>query len=135
MGRKVYIDNQPLEEAQTLFFQRMEEAGFFKLQVEEIDVADSLGRITAVAVAARMSSPHYNASAMDGIAVRARDTFGASETTPIRLKRGEQFVEVDTGDYVSREFDAVIMIEDVHFPQPDIAEIITRLYPGSMYVR
>ena len=29
----------------------------FKLQVEEIDVADSLGRITAVAVAARMSSP------------------------------------------------------------------------------
>lgn len=129
MGRKVYIDNKPLEEAKALLFRRLEEAGFFKLQAEEIDVVDSLGRITAVAVAARMSSPHYSASAMDGIAVRARDTFGASETTPIRLKRGEQFVEVDTGDYVPREFDAVIMIEDVNFPNPDMAEIIAPAVP------
>ena len=55
MGRKVYIDNKPLEEAKLSCFDVLRRQ-VFKLQAEEIDVVDSLGRITAVAVAARMSS-------------------------------------------------------------------------------
>lgn len=129
MARKVYIDNKPLEEAQTLLSQRLEEAGFFELEAEEIDVVDSLGRITAAPVTALRSSPHYSASAMDGIAVRARDTFGATDTTPVILQRGEQFIEVDTGDNVPREFDAVIMIEEVNFLDDGSAEIIAPAVP------
>ncbi|PKL02224.1 MAG: hypothetical protein CVV55_05540, partial [Synergistetes bacterium HGW-Synergistetes-2] len=63
---------------------------------------------------ARRSSPHYTASAMDGIAVKAADTYGANETNPIILDNS-QYLEVDTGEYVPRSFDAVIMIEDVNF--------------------
>ena len=61
-------------------------------------------------------SPHYPASAMDGIAVWAADTYGASEINPVRLDK-DKYMEVDTGDYVPQAYDAVIMIEDVNFEQ------------------
>ena len=50
---------------------------------------------------------------MDGIAVRAADTVGASETTPVRLEAGA-FEVVDTGDLILGDFDAVVMREEVH---------------------
>src|SRR5207247_946408 len=51
------------------------------------------------------------ASAMDGVAVRAAETNGATETSPLRLRLGEQAVWVDTGDAMPAGFDAVIMVE------------------------
>jgi putative molybdopterin biosynthesis protein len=114
MERKVYIENTPLEQARELFWQALEQCGYFKVQSEQIDVLSSLGRILASAAYARRSSPHYPASAMDGIAVRAADTYGASETNPLNLN-SDQYMEVDTGDYVPQSFDAVVMIEDVNF--------------------
>ena len=53
---------------------------------------------------------------MDGIAVWAADTYGASEINPVRLDK-DKYMEVDTGDYVPQAYDAVIMIEDVNFEQ------------------
>jgi molybdopterin molybdotransferase/putative molybdopterin biosynthesis protein len=50
---------------------------------------------------------------MDGIAVRAAATVGASPTTPLELDGGD-FVTVDTGDPLPEGFDAVVMREDVH---------------------
>jgi putative molybdopterin biosynthesis protein len=50
---------------------------------------------------------------MDGIALHSEDTIGASETTPVRLEAGS-FEIVDTGDPIPRDFDAVVMREDVH---------------------
>ncbi|HYG58695.1 MAG TPA: molybdopterin biosynthesis protein, partial [Symbiobacteriaceae bacterium] len=61
-----------------------------------------------------ISAPHYHASAMDGVAVKATDTFAAMETNPITLKFGEQAFWVDTGDPLPRGCDAVIMVEDVN---------------------
>ena len=49
---------------------------------------------------------------MDGVAVCARDTFGATETTPVTL-HPEQFTVLDTGDPVPEGRDAVIMVEDL----------------------
>ena len=72
----------------------------------------ALGRVTANAVYARISSPHYNACAMDGIALEAKRTFGASETTPARLSE-DDFVWVNTGDPLPEGCDAVVMVEDV----------------------
>ncbi len=50
---------------------------------------------------------------MDGYAVRAEDTAGATETTPKRLVIGEQAFYVDTGDPLPPETNSVIMVEDV----------------------
>ena len=69
--------------------------------------------MTAEAVWARRSSPDYDTAAMDGIAVRAAATVGASPTTPLQLDGGD-FVTVDTGDPLPDGFDAVVMREDVH---------------------
>ena len=79
---------------------------------------DSLGRVTSSAVFARISSPFYHSSAMDGYAVRFADTFGASDLSPKRLALGEQAVSVDTGDPIPDRFNAVIMIEEVNLIGP-----------------
>ena len=73
----------------------------------------AIGRVTAEAVWARRSSPAYDAAAMDGIAVRAAATVGASPTTPLLLAPGD-FATVDTGDPLPEGFDAVVMREHVH---------------------
>lgn len=127
MDRDVYIENRPLEEALETFLNRLEAVGYFQTASETIKVLESLGRITSSPVSARRSSPHYAASAMDGIAVKASTTYGASETQPIFLQP-DQYIEVDTGDYVSREYDAVIMIEDVNFVQEQ-AQLIKAAVP------
>lgn len=113
MERNIFIQNTPLEEAQNLFMERLSQCSYFKLEAETVNVLQSLGRITASAVNSRRSSPHYAASAMDGIAVKAADTCQALETNPVILNK-EQFLEVDTGDYVPEQFDAVIMVEDIN---------------------
>lgn len=122
MERKVYIKNTPLEQALGLFLQELEESGYFALDKETVDVLSSLDRILASAAYARRSSPHYPAAAMDGIAVWAADTYGASEINPVRLPK-DKYMEVDTGDYVPQAYDAVIMIEDVNFEQGQSALI------------
>jgi putative molybdopterin biosynthesis protein len=80
---------------------------------ERLGLEAAVGRVTAEAVWARRSSPDYDTAAMDGIAVRAAATVGASLTTPLRLDPGD-FVTVDTGDPLPDGFDAVVMREDVH---------------------
>jgi len=127
MKRKIYIENMPLEKTTALFEQRLEEADCYHIKAEEITVSNSLGRITASPVYARRSSPHYISSAMDGIAVKASSTAGATEVNPVTLK-ADDFFEVDTGDYIPAQFDAVIMIEEVNFIN-ETAQIIKAAVP------
>lgn len=115
MSRVIYLEATPLNEAIEKWVKILDSEGLWKpLLGEKIRVIDSLGRVTAEAVIARISSPFYHSSAMDGYAVRFADTFGASETNPKRLKIGEQAVYVDTGDPIPDGFNAVVMIEDVN---------------------
>ncbi|MGD0886310.1 MAG: molybdopterin biosynthesis protein [Thermodesulfovibrionales bacterium] len=115
MKRKIYLESKPLREAIEKWHERLRREGLDRpLLPEKILVVDSLGRVTAEAANARVSSPFYHSAAMDGYAVRFKETFGASETSPVRLKINEQAVTVDTGDPVPEGFNAVIMIEDVH---------------------
>ena len=114
MGRRrIYLEDIPLEEATARWWAAMEEAGAAEpLPGELVHVADALGRVTAEPVWARLSSPHYHASAMDGYAVKAAETRGATETSPKRLQVGSQAIPVDTGDPLPPDTDAVIKIED-----------------------
>ena len=77
-------------------------------------VQDAAGLVTAEPVWATRSSPPFDAAGMDGIAVRAADTLGASETTPVYLEPGAYDV-VDTGDPMPGGRDAVVMREHVHY--------------------
>jgi putative molybdopterin biosynthesis protein len=76
----------------------------------QIPLEEAAGRITTGPIFARYSVPEIHLAAMDGIAVRSRDTKGASEQHPVTLP---QAVRVNTGNVVPPEYDAVIMIEDV----------------------
>jgi len=106
-----YLTNLPLEEAREAYLARLRENGF-AAGTEAVRVQDACGRVTAKPVYARICAPHYPASAMDGVALSASVTFGASETTPVTLSEG-QYTAVDTGDPLPDGCDAVVMIEDV----------------------
>jgi putative molybdopterin biosynthesis protein len=79
-----------------------------------VGAPDAVGRVLAEPVAAKISSPNYHAAAMDGFAVLAADTLGASESTPVRLALGTRAHPVNTGHRLPPGTDAVIMVEDVH---------------------
>ena len=115
MMNKIYLDDIPLDEAQERFQTALKEADLWKiLGTEHIDLDESLvGRVLAETLWAKISSPHYHASAMDGFAVRAEDTHGALETKPILLSYGSDTEYLDTGDPLPEWADAVIMIEHV----------------------
>jgi putative molybdopterin biosynthesis protein len=78
--------------------------------VEQVQLEDAAGRITAAPVFARYSVPEIHLAAMDGIAVNSEDTAGAGEQRPVTLPHA---VRVNTGNIVPPAYDAVIMIEDV----------------------
>ena len=134
-GRRYYLSNIPLDQAAERFHDALWQVGALaRSPAEDVPVEDAGGRVTAGPVWARMSSPHYDSAAMDGIAVRAADTTGASETSPIRLTVGEQAVWVDTGDPVPDGYDAVVMIEHVH-ESDDAAVEIQAPVPPYHHVR
>jgi putative molybdopterin biosynthesis protein len=115
MSRDIYLESTPLDEALRKWLHELDSGRVLShLPGEKIPVTDSLGRVTAEAVTAKISSPFYHSSAMDGYAVRFAETFGASERTPKRLAIGGQAVYVDTGDPMPDGFNAVIMIEDIN---------------------
>ncbi len=78
-------------------------------KTETIPVTRTLGRVIANPVYARYSVPEVNLAAMDGISVKSRDTFGATDQCPVTL---DNFARVNTGNILPPQFDAVIMIED-----------------------
>ena len=105
MSRDIYLESTPLHEALAKWLERLDSEGVLRpLPGERVKVVDSLGRVTAEAVTAKISSPFYHSSAMDGYAVRFAETFGASERTPKRLKIGQEAAYVDTGDPVPEGF-------------------------------
>ena len=79
-----YLTNVPLDKAREDYRKLLTGNGFAP-KTEVIPVWDACGRVTAHAVYAHICAPHYAASAMDGVAVNAKDTFGATETTPVTL--------------------------------------------------
>ena len=92
MERTIYLEDIPLDDAWAAFRAALDAAGLWQpLPAETVPLSEANGRVTAAAVWARLSSPHYHAAAMDGYAVRAEDTVGASEGRPVAfVLAGEQ---------------------------------------------
>lgn len=110
MKRNIYLSSLKLDDAKKQFFDHINLEHLITREI--INVEESLGRYTGQAVYAKLSSPHYNASAMDGIMVVSDQTLEADERNPVILKPG-QFQYVDTGDVIVEPYDAVVMIEDI----------------------
>lgn len=110
-----YLHDIPLGEAKTRFRDALQEKNLWGvLADEDIQLDESaVGRVLSAPIWAKISSPNYNASAMDGFAVRSPDTKQALLTNAISLEIGNQAVYVDTGDPLPDWADGVIPIENV----------------------
>ena len=110
----LYLHDIPLDKAKAALKEALQNADLWcVLATENIPLDENaLGRVLSEPIWAKVSSPHYHASAMDGFAVRAQDTGGATLTAPLTLQIGEQAQYVDTGDPLPEAFNAVIMIEE-----------------------
>jgi molybdopterin molybdotransferase len=98
----------------------------YSLDIEVIDTSLALGRVTAEPVIASYPLPSFTRSAMDGYAVRAADTYGASDALPaylklvgeipmgaateLKLQPGECAL-IHTGGMLPDQADAVVMVE------------------------
>ncbi|MBR4726465.1 MAG: molybdopterin biosynthesis protein [Clostridia bacterium] len=122
-----YLNNLPLDEAIRRYETHLKAVGFAGT-AETVRVTDACGRILKAAAYAQICAPHYNASAMDGVAVKAERTFGASERTPVTLSPSDYTV-VDTGDPIPDGCDAVIMVEDLIEAGDDRLQILSAVYP------
>lgn len=129
----VYLQDIPLSEARSRLDVALQSIGKWGVLGEEKIALDesSCGRALAKPVWARISSPHYHSSAMDGFAVRTSDTLLAKPNAPVTLevqtiREAQKAAYLDTGDPLPSWADAVIPIElteplDEHDrPAPDL---------------
>ena len=107
--RNLYLKNTPADDALEQFMAAVREA--VPVRYETISVLDALDRITSRAVYARCCSPLFNSAAMDGIAVVAETTAGASEASP-KVLTPEDYLVINTGNPIREPYNAVIMAED-----------------------
>jgi putative molybdopterin biosynthesis protein len=128
--KHLYLEDIPLEEALGKFLTALGEVGGLGLLPGEwVPVEEGLNRVTAQPIWAKISSPHYHAAAMDGAAIRSDDSTGASETSPVRLRIGEQAQWIDTGDPLPSGFNAVVMMEHIQPLEEGIIEIMSPVAP------
>ena len=103
--RNIYLNMKSLEETHRIVAEAFDVSDV--LATENVPVPDAVGRVLARPVQATISAPHFNAAAMDGLAVKAEMTFGAGETTPKTLNVGQDVFYVNTGHVMPEGTDAV----------------------------
>ena len=126
-NRNVYLKMKTLAEARQILDEAFAVSDI--LGSETVPVPEAVGRVLAKPIHAKLSSPHFNAAAMDGLAVKAEITFGANESTPKTLKVGQDVFYVNTGHVMPVDTDAVIMIEQVHVLDEDQIQIDKPVFP------
>src|SRR5450830_24006 len=130
MERNIYLENVPLDKALERWLALCREDGVrFPTEAEEVATGEAAGRVVAEPLFAKISSPPFHSSAMDGVAVFASDTYGATEASPARIVLGSNVELIDTGDPIPAGSDAVIMVEDLNEVEPGIFEIIKPASP------
>jgi putative molybdopterin biosynthesis protein len=119
-----FLEVVSAEEAQARFAQHLD---LTALPGESVPLAQALGRVLASDVAAAVDAPPFDRSNVDGFAVRAADTTGASDGAPRQLRLNDEVVmcghapaltvasgtatAIATGGVLPRGADAVVMIE------------------------
>jgi len=127
MKRTIYLKKKTLAEAKTIVSTEL--LKLIHLGTEMIPAIHALNRVTAEPLYAKISSPPFHCAAMDGIAVKADGTYGATEESPKSLLINKEALFINTGNPIPPEMDAVIMIEDVHLIDSERLEIREAAYP------
>jgi len=127
MKRTIYLKKKSLEEAKKILISEL--IKLTHLGTETVPVIYAMGRVTAEPLYAKISSPSFHCAAMDGIAVKAESTYGATEESPKSLLMNKEAFFVNTGNPIPHGMDAVIMIEDVHLIDAASVEIREAAYP------
>jgi putative molybdopterin biosynthesis protein len=119
-----------------------------RLPGESVRLAEALGRILAEDVRADVDVPSFDRSNMDGFAVQAADTFGATEEAPARLRLNGETIptgvqpreevrpgttsSIATGGMLPRGADAVVPVEQTDLEQSDRVVVVRRaVVPGA----
>ncbi len=120
------------------------------VSTERIKTRDALDRVLAEDLVSPTELPSFPRSTMDGFAVRAADTFGATEGLPAYLQVvGEvlmgrmpavkvgsgQTARIYTGGMLPSGADAVIMVEQTQEVGPDTIEVLRAVAPGENLVQ
>jgi molybdenum cofactor synthesis domain-containing protein len=115
-------------------------------RTETIVLQDANGRVLAEPVQARADVPPFARAAMDGYAVRARDTAGASRTAPSVLHRIETVftgqvpqkavgaghcTEIATGAPMPEGADAVVMVEETDIDEAGVVSVFVPIAAGQ----
>ncbi|MGD9079956.1 MAG: molybdopterin biosynthesis protein [Desulfobacterales bacterium] len=125
--RNVYLKMKTLQEARDILFQTFSDLPM--LAAEKISAPDAVGRVLAEPVNALLSSPNFHLAAMDGLAVKAEITFGASAAAPKELVTDRDAFYVNTGHVLPKDTDAVIMVENVNELDEERVEIEAPVFP------
>ncbi|MDO9537764.1 MAG: molybdenum cofactor biosynthesis protein, partial [Thermoplasmata archaeon] len=140
-GMKPFRDLITFEEALKIILENSQPVS----RTETVELEDSAGRGLVNDVTASRNVPGFSRAAMDGYAVRARDTFGASRTAPRNLRNmgqiftGEtpnvtvengQCVQIATGAPMPEGADSVVMVEETAHENDSIM-IFKPVYPGA----
>lgn len=127
-----FKDRTPLDEALDELRDRIELHG----RTETVPLGEAAGRTVAESITANANVPDYTRAAMDGYAVRAEDTFGASDRSPTLLRTAEealgpgQAAQVHTGSELPDGADAVVMIEEITEFEDEV-EVFTAVGEGE----
>jgi molybdopterin molybdotransferase len=139
-----FLNLIPPSEALALFMDSW--SGPSGIKTEHVNTEDALGRVLAEDITAPHPLPPFSRSTVDGFAVRAADTHGASPSLPAYLKHiGEvrmgtstdlevksgHTVTVHTGGMIPSGADAVIMLEDTERMDTDEIEILKSVAVGE----
>src|SRR5215510_968281 len=117
---------------------------------ETIETVRARGRVLAEDLYSRVDLPHFHRAAMDGYAVRAKDTFGASQSLPAYLKltgvvemgkeatrplEAGEAVRISTGGMMPPESDAVVMVEHTDETDAGLVEIHRGVSPWKNVIQ
>ena len=131
----------PFEEAKRLVEENIEPL----TRVETVSISDASGRVMAEDVFAKLNIPPFDRAAMDGYAVKAKDTFNSGQFNPSvlnlvgevhagevpdkRINAGE-CIQIATGAMMPAGADAVVMVEDTEAEDGSV-KVFKSSYPGA----
>ena len=127
-----------IEESLKIFRQSFDFNTFFKNREEQVDLINAYGRVLAENIIAEENIPGFNRATVDGFAVKASDTYGASDSLPAYLElvgeirmaerpsyllQSGQAAKISTGGMLPEGADAVVMVEYTESLSPTMIEI------------
>jgi|Deesub1362A_J573_1020465.scaffolds.fasta_scaffold03258_3 molybdopterin molybdotransferase len=122
-----------VEEALKLIFENLNPS------IQKVRLEDAVGCTLAEEIISDVNIPPFDRSAMDGFAVRASDTYGASHNSPVLMEISEiagemKAVPVNTGEKLPDGADAVVLVEDTVQMNGKV-EIYSEVHPGKNVAR